>query len=133
MDTIRTRAVEILEDSWPSTFNGWLRLKSELNTIRDVSLRDPDNLFNGQIVDDCTPEPASAIRIAEDYDIPTILPYAYYRLAVMPISNDWDKFRADEDLRSRLVNGERTARWTLVAPAVQRADESHGRQGTTDL
>ncbi|KIP07405.1 hypothetical protein PHLGIDRAFT_423278 [Phlebiopsis gigantea 11061_1 CR5-6] len=116
MDATRKRVVEILQDSWPSTFNDWLRYRSEMSIMREVSSRSPDHLVNGQVLDDSTPEPASAIRIAEDFDVPSILPYAYYRLAVIPVGHDWDKYRADEALRIRLENGARTARWRLLQP-----------------
>ncbi len=44
------------------------------------------------------PEPASAIALAEDYDIDSILPAAYYDILRCSPRVDWDEFNWYEDL-----------------------------------
>ena len=75
----------------------------------------------GPYIDDCFPEPAAAIRFASEFGCPSILPAAFYQLAITEPTADWDEYRcADDDAgaawehQCALANGGRTARWALL-------------------
>lgn len=81
---------------WPTTFNeyvGMYALQKE-NTDEVV-----------------VPEPASAIRMGIDFDIPSILPAAFLRLAAIEPSSDWDKKR---HVGAVISDMECSARWSLL-------------------
>lgn len=71
----------------------------------------------GPYIDDCFPEPASAILLATEFACPSILPAAFYQLAITDPAADWDEFRGSDDdweYRCVLAKGGRTARWELL-------------------
>lgn len=71
--------------------------------------------INGLYLDDRLPEPASAIRIASDYNIPSILPAAFYQLALLSTDADWDGYRENPTREGKQLRfGARTARWGLL-------------------
>lgn len=78
-----------------------------------------DGKINGLFCDDRFPEPASAIRIARLYNIPDILPAAYYELfSIDDVQHDWDGLRKpDAEHSLHLQNLGRTARWQLLDAA----------------
>ena len=61
------------------------------------------------------PEPAAAIRFARDFDVPSILPFAFYVLAGISQYKDWDEDRKD-DVGRPIITASlgRTARWKLL-------------------
>lgn len=61
-------------------------------------------------MDDRFPDPASAIRLARECDVPSILPAAFYQLARTDI--DMDRLKRD-DVQENRARG-RTARWDLM-------------------
>ena len=69
-------------------------------------------------VDGYLPEPASAIRLARECDIPHILPAAFYHLSRLSIYDDWAEARQCLDIHSSryegLDLGRRTAKWSLL-------------------
>ena len=66
-------------------------------------------------MDDRLPEPASAIRLASDFDIPSILPAAFYQLASISTDADWDAYRASPTIEGKHLRfGARTAKWSLL-------------------
>ncbi|KIP07180.1 hypothetical protein PHLGIDRAFT_71502 [Phlebiopsis gigantea 11061_1 CR5-6] len=73
MDTIRERAVEAVCRDWPETFEQWARINAEIHSLIDR-----------------TPEAAAAVRFARDFNIPSILPAAYYALAHSDRNWHWD-------------------------------------------
>lgn len=115
MESIRRCVSSVLKESWPETFTQWSRLREEQILLKHRHLeRAGDNfLLDGKSLDDSLPEPASAIRLAQDFDIHSILPSAYYALASIPVSHDWDEVRSHsaESLHSTTF---RTARWSLL-------------------
>lgn len=118
IDPVRRRVIDIMHDSWPQTFEDWLRYQSEITIIRTMhagSLSD-DGLVDGKSFEERIPEPASAIRFAQDFDVPSILPLAFYTLAGIPIHHDWDEARKGGG-HKRSANARtqsRTARWDLL-------------------
>ncbi|KIP07173.1 hypothetical protein PHLGIDRAFT_127803 [Phlebiopsis gigantea 11061_1 CR5-6] len=116
IDTVRRRIIDIMHDSWPQTFEHWLRYQSEIAVLRTMHAGRDDGLVDGKSFEECIPEPASAIRFAQDFDVPSILPFAFYTLAGIPIHHDWDEMRKGNG-HKRSANARtqsRTARWDLL-------------------
>ncbi|KAH9929673.1 uncharacterized protein B0H18DRAFT_873780 [Fomitopsis serialis] len=111
-DAIRTRIVENFEADWPQTLAQWDARRSECILLRSEHAQQFTGKINGLYLDDRLPEPASAIRVATDYVIPSILPAAFYQLALLSTDADWDEYRANPGKHLRF--GARTARWRLL-------------------
>lgn len=111
-DALRTRIVENLEADWPQTLAQWDARRAEGILARSEHSQQFTGKVNGLYLDDRLPEPASAIRIASDYNVPSILPAAFYQLALLSTDADWDKYRANPGKHLRF--GARTARWRLL-------------------
>lgn len=112
VDSVRKRVVEIMEDSWPRTFAQWLRQNAELKLLQVLHRAAPSGILDGKFFEDCVPEPASAVRIAEDYDIPAILPYAYYRLAATSLKHDLNKLSVVDPVV--VSSSYRGAKWEIL-------------------
>ena len=103
---------------WPTTLDEWLVLEDELEKAAREELG-----LHSLGMDNRFPEPASAIRIALDYNIPSILPAAFYTLSRIRAKEDWLR-RRKSNWRYRNVDvdndsvfnrsGLRTARWDLL-------------------
>ncbi|KAL6307685.1 hypothetical protein BKA93DRAFT_727017 [Sparassis latifolia] len=111
-DALRARIVQNLEADWPQTLAQW-----DARRVESVLLKSEHSLqftgkVNGLYLDDRLPEPASAIRIASDYNVSSILPAAFYHLALLSTDADWDAYRANPGKHLRF--GARTARWRLL-------------------
>ncbi|CAL1694553.1 unnamed protein product [Somion occarium] len=114
-DTLRGRIVENLEADWPQTLAQWDARRSETIMARSEHAQQASGKVNGLFLDDRLPEPASAIRIASDYNIPSILPAAFYDLALLNTDADWDTYRANPSGEGKHLRfGARTARWHLL-------------------
>ena len=112
-DALRLRIVSSLEADWPQTLAQWDARRAEAVLLRSEHSLQLTGRVNGLYLDDRLPEPASAIRIASDYGIPSLLPAAFYTLALLSTDADWDACRA-ADPGKRLRFGARTARWRLL-------------------
>jgi len=80
-----------------------------------------DEYKNGPI-DDYLPEPASAIRLARECDIPSILPAAFYHLSRLSIEDSWRNAHTSsinpvepEVPHRHSFYGNRTADWTILS------------------
>ncbi|KDQ62283.1 hypothetical protein JAAARDRAFT_189625 [Jaapia argillacea MUCL 33604] len=71
---IRSRLIKVLEADWSPTLEGWDRNEKEIRRIIDAVPADRN-------ADEYLTEPGSIIRLAEDLDIPSVLPAAYYHLS----------------------------------------------------
>ncbi|OSD06220.1 hypothetical protein PYCCODRAFT_1442967 [Trametes coccinea BRFM310] len=111
-DALRRRIIENLEADWPQTLAQWDARRSEAVILRSEHSLQLTGKVDGRYLDDRLPEPASAIRIASDYGIPSILPAAFYQLALLSTDADWDAYRANPGKHLRF--GARTARWRLL-------------------
>ena len=111
-DALRHRIVSSLEADWPQTLAQWDARRAEAVILRSEHSLQLTGKVNGLYLDDRLPEPASAIRIASDYAIPSILPAAFYTLALLSTDADWDDCRANPGKHLRF--GARTARWRLL-------------------
>ncbi|KAG6377978.1 hypothetical protein JVT61DRAFT_14774 [Boletus reticuloceps] len=96
--------VRHLESDWPQTLNDWDKLEKEITETKYYS--DADRM------DDHSPEPAAAIKLAHRFDIPSILPAAFYHLSRLSIQDDWDKTHTDPSIRHPT---KRTAKWGLLS------------------
>ncbi|KZT08652.1 uncharacterized protein LAESUDRAFT_811264 [Laetiporus sulphureus 93-53] len=111
-DALRARIVENIEADWPQTLAQWDARRAEFILARSEHTQQFTGKVNGLYLDDRLPEPASAIRIASDYNIPSILPAAFYQLALLSTDADWDAYRANPGKNLRF--GARSARWRLL-------------------
>ncbi|KAI0055873.1 hypothetical protein BV25DRAFT_1718052 [Artomyces pyxidatus] len=110
---IRKLIVEALEREWPTNIDDWKRLQERMD--EKMLLFDWTLLPNL----DSTPfwpDPVRAIRLASDYDVPNVLPIAYYDL--MRVLN------ADYDSHSHEPTRDRAAA-ALTADELRRV--IHGR------
>lgn len=100
-----------LEEDWPTSPIAWLRLRN------DEKLYDEDctryvTFKKGEYIEDNFPEPASALRLARDFDIPSILPAVYLKLLYADPTLDWDVIRKKKDTsHGRAIH---SARWSLL-------------------
>ncbi|TBU54921.1 hypothetical protein BD310DRAFT_951150 [Dichomitus squalens] len=111
-DALRRRITASLEADWPQTLAQWDARRAEAVILRSEHSLQLTGKVDGLYLDDRLPEPASAIRIASDYGIPSILPAAFYTLALLSTDADWDECRANPGKHLRF--GARTARWRLL-------------------
>lgn len=122
VDFVRRIIVTRLESDWPQTIEAWLRLEREIEGMKQ-DLRDRD-CYETHIppleLDNALPEPASAILLARECNIPSILPPAFYHLSRLSIEDDWDLVRRLEtkevtDVRDPRPSYEsRSARWSIL-------------------
>lgn len=111
VDLIRTRIVQHLEEQWPTSPLAWLRLCNDEKLYNEDCMRYL-TLKDGEYAEDNFPEPASAIRLARDFDIPSILPAAYLKLLYADPILDWDVIRKKKDTsHGRMIH---SARWSLL-------------------
>ena len=115
VDGLRQRVVDIVEESWPRSFEEWIRFRGEFSALRQAFISTSDGLVNGRRFLDSVPEPAAAIRLARDFDVPSILPFAFYTLAGITSDQqyEWDKLQRDDN-SERLSVHVRAARWRLL-------------------
>ncbi|GJE95289.1 BTB domain-containing protein [Phanerochaete sordida] len=88
IDSICRAVKHHLECEWPHTVEELVRLHNDLKVAISRPLQSspkPDHTAYKLF-----PEPASAIRLATDFDVPSILPAAYYILSTIAIEDTWD-------------------------------------------
>lgn len=108
--SVRSCVTRVPEASWPRAFSQWPHFQPEAQFMQEMHKEiNDDRRINHLCLDDRLPEPASAIRLGHDFDVPSILLYAYYSLAQIPEIHDWNDIRnsSPEDLRNIYI---RTAR-----------------------
>ena len=86
METLRKRIVLHLEGDWPQSLWQWDSLELE---IREMMI----NCYEGGPFDCYLPEPASAIRLGRDCNVPSILPSAFYHLSRISVYHELHKIR----------------------------------------
>lgn len=119
-DALRARIVKHVEADWGTNWSTWNMLDAHIeettlqyNKLERLFLDDDTMIF---CLDDRLPEPASAIRLARDFNILSILPAAFYHLASLKVTDDWDRMRTMEDPDGLLIRSrtQRTARWSML-------------------
>lgn len=118
VDSIRRRIIERLESDWPQSIQLWDRLEAEIEVMKAPFYDEYGNAeVDGLPMDDILPEPASAIRLARDCDIPSILPAAFYHLSRLSIEHDWERARRTPGEYTEFSQfygpKQRTAHWSL--------------------
>jgi hypothetical protein len=99
---------------WPDSYLGWEMLEEEIEQHKKFlgkSKLPNKSTTHIASVDDSFPEPCSAIQFAREFDLPQILPAAFYHLARIKFKNDWDVLRTGSDVSLDV----RSARWTLLS------------------
>ncbi|TFY59748.1 hypothetical protein EVG20_g7671 [Dentipellis fragilis] len=117
VDALREHIVAQLVSDWPQTVRQWDKLESEIKAREDTLSSDYQYQQKWIFVDDQFPEPASAIRLARDFNMPEILGPAFYHLSRINIESNWDASRGvDQHGKPRRLcgRGYRTARWELL-------------------
>jgi BTB/POZ domain len=113
MEALRERIVMHIEGDWPQALWRWDSLEHE---IREMAI----NCEEDANLDDYLPEPASAIRLARDCNIPSILPSAFYHLSRISVYHDRHKVRHG-DFRGTCFHHDdtcdyqRSADWNLLS------------------
>ena len=112
INRFRQNIITQIEEGWPCTLRQWDELESRgqptiilssgaFDSHPDPELLDPEALF---------PEPASAIRLARECNILTILPAAFYHLSRLSIDNDWGEVQG----HGEAVKTGSAAEWSLL-------------------
>lgn len=107
---------------WPSTLPEWDKLMEQYAGLSATIITQHDAA--SQFIDNRMLEPASAIRLAREANIPEILPAAFYMLSTISPFMDFDALRSSHPpaLTNSQGNvltwqpGERSARWGLLTP-----------------
>lgn len=107
---------------WPSTLPEWDKLMEHYASLSATAL--PQHDAASQFIDNRMLEPASAIRLAREANIPEILPAAFYMLSTISPFMDFDALRSSQppsitDSQGIVLMwqpGERSARWGLLTP-----------------
>lgn len=120
MEKLRKRIVLHMEGDWPQSLWQWDSLEHEIREMTtDLHESDGVQPFTKSI-DDYLPEPASAIRLARDCNIPSILPAAFYHLSRLSVFHDRRKtrLRSNEesyDHSDHLSDDQRSADWNVLS------------------
>ncbi|KAA1475941.1 hypothetical protein DENSPDRAFT_826677 [Dentipellis sp. KUC8613] len=117
IDALREHIVAQLVSDWPGSLRQWDKLESEIQAREKAAESDIFYDTDDPDIDDQYPEPAAAIRLARDFDIPEILSPAFYHLSRINIEHDWDASRGlDRHGKPTRVASyhRRTARWDLL-------------------
>lgn len=107
VDFIRTKVVQYCKADWPQTPLQWLRFRADFKKRTELVNLYPRLQRAGSDKAESFPEPVSAINLAKDFDIPCILPAAFYLLALVDIHRDYSLYESSY--------GQETARWTDLA------------------
>lgn len=119
IEHLRRRIILHLEQDWPTTIWQWDRMENEIHGIIGTWSNTQQPLPFSENLDDHLPEPASAIRLARDCDVPSILPAAFYQLSRLSVCHD----RLDTHNNSNRIavpscesrfNSRRTADWSVL-------------------
>lgn len=114
VNCVRDRIVAYFEAFWPLTLWQWDALeKSASYLYRHLGEVNAEFGEDTDFLDDELPEAARIIRLGRKYDIPTILPSAFYHLMRLTIMDDEDR-PGRADLDTYLSDGNRTAKWGML-------------------
>lgn len=112
IEALRERIIQHIESEWPTSAIEWVRQREVERSLLDTesssfyyTLSEPGE------PEDRFLEPASAIRLAHDFNIPSILPAAYLKLSHADPTMSWDKDKQQPRIRGRVPRG---ARWKLL-------------------
>ncbi|KAJ7178919.1 hypothetical protein C8R46DRAFT_887153 [Mycena filopes] len=117
MEPLRDRIIAQLQADWPNSLAEWDRLETEAHAlwIEHASAAATDFKIASLSLDDRLPEPAAAIRLAADCNIPKIMPAAVYHLSRLETDQDW--LESHKETSDANYDCNRTARWDLLEAA----------------
>lgn len=112
-ESLRIQCMDVMMRVWPRTLDQWLRERQTLAEMREQHKHSRSGMYRDKFFNSRVPDPALAIRFAEDFDVPEILPAAYYTLA--GISHDHQR-RPDNDegIHALAFDLVRTAAWEVL-------------------
>lgn len=120
MEHLRHRIIMHVEADWPQSLWQWDRLEAEIRAMRESWHEEHESPSSGKYIDDHLPEPASAIRLARECDIPSILPASFYHLSRLSIHDyrctPQSRTGALDASNKDISNGNRTAEWSILSP-----------------
>ncbi|KAJ6561224.1 hypothetical protein DFH09DRAFT_1481764 [Mycena vulgaris] len=112
--------VQQLKFEWPISLSVWEEHETRVRTLGIALAAAPRGRIGGKYLDDHFPEPASIIRLAREFDIPELLPAAFYALSLISPTASYDTFhspagRVHPEYAAKLAVLTRSARWPLLA------------------
>ncbi|KLO13577.1 hypothetical protein SCHPADRAFT_873836 [Schizopora paradoxa] len=116
MGDLRARLVRVLEQEWPLRLRDMEQMARNLDDVYARVGYFSDTGWPTYFV----PEPAAAIALAEDFNILSILPAAYYDLLRCEPGTSWDgtfeRMERDEMRNEMLLTGgDKPARWECLS------------------
>ena len=117
IEPIRSLIVKHVEADWPHSLEEWDAQQAERSSAAEAYLASKDKKFKGHYIDDVYPEPVAAIRFALEFDIPSILPSAWYQLATTDakVHLDYDAVHRHPTMRTFSHPCSKKARWQLLS------------------
>ena len=116
--------LHLLEKRWPTTLIDWLGLQGESSRLRDLWTSRCTDLVNTSLDSLYPIDPAAAVYMGTAFDMPSVLPAAFYALSAIDFQDDWDRWNApatwnyteSEDLTTTnpCKSWRRTARWSWL-------------------
>ncbi|EPQ52331.1 hypothetical protein GLOTRDRAFT_117710 [Gloeophyllum trabeum ATCC 11539] len=132
VEPIREFIIRGLEHQYPTNLEAWCKLDEKRQALCTL-WANHCSLDLDECYDSMVPDPATAIRFAKEFNIPSILPAAFYDLSTIDPELDWTTVRAETILKpghtgghpysdetldeDPLFRGERTARWDTLDQA----------------
>jgi hypothetical protein len=87
-DPLIQRLTPIVAQQWPNKLDDWDKLEDDIGATMK-------NTPPGTTINDISPDPAPAIRLGHDCNLPQLLPIAYYHLSRLYTDADSDKVDPD--------------------------------------
>ncbi|KAI1787046.1 hypothetical protein LXA43DRAFT_896846 [Ganoderma leucocontextum] len=118
LQSLHDHLVKQVAADWPTTVHEWDVLQGEIAAVWKLALTAANPPFGGLPDDgafsDLIPEPVSAIRFAQEFGCPEILPAAFYQLAHISLKNDWRLRDHPGDPADRAAKRDPLARWSML-------------------
>ncbi|KLO13574.1 hypothetical protein SCHPADRAFT_997222 [Schizopora paradoxa] len=111
MNELRAKLIRIVEFQWPLDRNELERRDAILDRTKKIELGSECEWSHMYL-----PEPAAAISLAEEFNIQSIMPAAYYDLMRCSPSRDWDDALEEMPFIMDPGNYLKPARWHLLPP-----------------
>ena len=83
-------------------------------TIRELHMNTWTGLIDGKSFTDRVPEPGAVIAFAHEFDMPSLMPTAFYVLAGIPLRREWDEGHAKR-MHDVAEEAERLVRWKMLS------------------
>ncbi|KAJ7695027.1 hypothetical protein B0H17DRAFT_1131551 [Mycena rosella] len=119
---LAARVVNQLKFEWPTSLAIYEQHEARVRMLGLAHADAPGGQIDEKYLDDRFPEPASIVALAREFDIPELLPAAFYALSLISPRAKYDMYhspiaRQHPECAARLAMLTRSARWSLLAPA----------------